>query len=174
MNDITAGGALPADTSQMFAIAFGHFFVESSRIVTERFHGDLHLFLVLVAISNNSVAHILNSEQQVEKYRSLDIPIEEDYRFTRLLPLAQIVGLPRTTVRRKVETLVELGFIEHRDGEGYRLRKRSMAKSPVIREILGLEYALLRRLFADFAKRGVIDGPRIRHAMPHTRSSRTG
>jgi hypothetical protein len=159
-----------AEKSQLFAIAFSGLYVEMSRVVTEKFHGDLSLFLVLVTIANTSVSSAARRSDFENRYGSLATPIEEEYAFIQLLPLSQIVGLPRTTVRRKVEKLVDLGFIEHRRGRGYRLLKRRMAESPVIVEILGAQYSLLRRLLRLLVERDIISmsdvnrpgGPKIR------------
>ena len=155
---------VPSDIDQIFAITFNRFFVEMARIVTERFHGDLHLFLVLVAVANSSVAKIMNTNERIEKYKSLDVEIEEEYGFTRLLTIAQIVGLPRTTVRRKIAVLIALGYVEHSEGEGYRTIKGRMGKSPVINDILALEYILLGRLIGDLTKRGIMDRSGLRSA----------
>ena len=124
------------DKSQQFAFLFNNFYVEISRLVTKKFYNDLHLFLVLVAISCNSISRTMNDPAKSIKYPSVTNSIEEEYIFVKLLPLSEIVGLPRTTVRRKVEKLMELGYIEHRRGQGYRIIKRKMAETPIINEIL--------------------------------------
>jgi len=147
---------VPDPVSQEFAIEFNHYFVEMTRIITERFYGDLHLFLVLVAIANASLEKIMNSPAARAKYISLKNEIVEEYDFVRLLTLAQIVGLPRNTVRRKMEKLVALGFIEYHPGRGCRPIKRVMANSATINDILGFEYFLLQRLVANFQKSGVL------------------
>ncbi|MDE2362288.1 MAG: helix-turn-helix domain-containing protein [Hyphomicrobiales bacterium] len=147
---------LPSDISQTFAVTFNNFYVEMSRIVTERFHGDLHMFLVLVALSNNSIAPLLSAADRFDRYGSLDHVIAEDYAYTKLLTLAQIVGLPRTTVRRKVQALMALGYIEHDPRKGFRLIKRRMAESPTIRDILDQQYALMVKLVGVLSRRGIL------------------
>lgn len=157
LDDRSRSFSVDAEKSQLFAIAFSGFYVEMSRVVTEKFHGDLSLFLVLITIANTSVSQAARKSDFEKRYSSLATPIEEEYSFIQLLPLSQIVGLPRTTVRRKVEKLVALGFIEHRRGRGYRVLKRRMAELPVIGEILGAQYSLLRRLLRLLVERDIID-----------------
>jgi hypothetical protein len=142
--------------SQQFAFLFNNFYIEISRVVTRLFYGDLHLFLVLIAIACNSISQAMNDPMNRNKYVSVQTPIEEDYLYIKLLPLSDIVGLPRTTVRRKVERLIELGYIEHRRGAGYRILKRKMAETPVINQILSTQYELISRLVSQMKQREML------------------
>jgi hypothetical protein len=143
--------------SQHFAFLFNNFYVEISRVVTKKFYNDLHLFFVLVAISCNSISRIMNDHEKASKYKSVSVPIDEDYIFIKLLPLSEIVGLPRTTVRRKVERLIELGYIEHHTRKGYRIVKRTMAETPIINDILSNQYELTVRLATQMTQRKMLE-----------------
>ena len=133
--------------SLVFTYAFNKFYVEMSRMITEWFDGDIDTFFVLVAIADASISQVLDDPVKARKYASIHTRIEEDYRFIKLLPLAEITGLPRTTVRRKALRLIEMGYVEHLDGEGYRVVKQSMVNCPSMRRIIQSQLALVSRLF---------------------------
>lgn len=133
--------------SMVFSLAFNEFYVEMSRMVTQRFDGDIDRFFILAAISVASVAQVMSDEDKARKYASIDRRIEEDYAYIKLLPLAEITGLPRTTVRRKVGKLMEMGYVERDPVRGYRVTKGSMADCPQLRAIFEAQLALVLRLF---------------------------
>lgn len=145
--------------SQHFAFLFNNFYVEISRVVTKTFYNDLHLFLVLVAISCNSISRIMADRDKSAKYKSVTTPIQDEYIFIKLFPLAEIVGLPRTTVRRKVGKLIDLGYIEHHPRKGYRIIKRKMAETPIINDILSNQYELTARLATQMKQRKMLEPP---------------
>jgi hypothetical protein len=138
-----------------FAHVFNSAFVEISRVIAREFYGDLHLFLVFAAIANQSVARTMADERTAKAYGSFP-PIGEQYDFIKLLPLSDIVGLPRTTVRRKVERLVDLRYIEHRRGSGYRVLKGAVGQSPRLSEILKTQFTIIVRLFNQMLRRDMI------------------
>jgi hypothetical protein len=138
-----------------FALVFNSAFVEISRVITREFYGDLHLFLTFAAIANQSVSRPLSDERKVRKYPSM-VVLEEEYDYIKLLPLSDIVGLPRTTVRRKVEKLVALGYVEHKRGQGYRVRKGAVAESRLISDILRSQFTLIVRLFNQMLRLDMI------------------
>ena len=133
--------------SLIFTYAFNKFYVEMSRLITGRFDGDIDTFFVLVAIADASISDVMDDPEKAEKYSSIHNRIEEDYPYIKLLPLAEITGLPRTTVRRKAQRLMAMGYVEYADGEGYRVIKGSMATCPSIRLIIQAQLSLVSRLF---------------------------
>ena len=140
-----------------FAFAFNNFYVELSRIVTVAFHNDLHLWLVLAAVTNNSIARVMNDPAAQVKYRSPAVPIEEEFQTIKLLPLSEIVGLPRTTVRRKVEKLVALGYVERIEKRGYRIVKGKLATSRLVNAVLIEQHNLLERVVRSMIERDMLD-----------------
>jgi hypothetical protein len=144
------------DKSPTFGLVFNNLFVEMSRIITHHFYGDLHLFLVLAAITNNSISRIIADDASFRKYKTSATTLEGEYRYMKLLPLSEIVGLPRTTVRRKVEKLITLGYIEHEVGDGYRLRRGVIAKSQLMGTILESQFEIIARLFNEMLRRDMV------------------
>lgn len=135
------------NNSMIVTFGFNQYFMEMSRLVTQRFQGDIDSFFILAAISVASVGQIMADPAKARRYGSISTRIEEDYDYIRLLPLAEITGMPRTTVRRKVAKLMSLGYVEHDAGRGYRVIKGSMANCPHIRQIMQAQIALMLRLF---------------------------
>jgi hypothetical protein len=144
------------DEGPTFALVFNSAFVEISRVITRAFYGDLHLFLTFAAIANQSVSRPLSDERNARKYASSNDVVDEDYDYIKLLPLSDIVGLPRTTVRRKVEKLVALGYVEHKRGSGYRAPKAAVAQSPLLSEILKSQFNVIVRLFNQMLRLDMI------------------
>ena len=135
------------DNSTIVAHSFNQYSMEVARIVAKRFQGDIDSYFILCAISVASVGYIVADPKALQRYPSVDDRIEEDYAWVRLLPLAEISGMPRTTVRRKVARLMDLGYVEHDAHLGYRIAKGSMAKCPHLRKIMQAQVALMLRLF---------------------------
>ncbi|MBX3525425.1 MAG: helix-turn-helix domain-containing protein [Rhodoblastus sp.] len=135
------------DNSLIISFGFNQYLMEMSRLVTQRFEGDTDSYFILAAISVASIGHVLADPAKARRYGSINTRIEEDYAYIRLLPLAEITGMPRTTVRRKVATLMALGYVEHDPKHGYRVVKGSMANCPHLRQIMQAQITLMLRLF---------------------------
>lgn len=133
--------------SLFVAHSFNQYSMEMARIVAQRFQGDIDSYFILCAICVASVGDIVEDPAALRHYQSVDDRIAEEYAHVRLLPLAEITGIPRTTVRRKVALLMELGYVEHDARKGYRIVKQSMAKCPHLRRIMQAQVALMLRLF---------------------------
>lgn len=152
--------------SMMVAHSFNQYTVEVSRLVAQRFQGDLESYFILSAICVASIGHVMADSVAARRYQTVDDRIEEDYAHIRLLPLAEITGMPRTTVRRKVARLMELGYVEHDPQRGYRIVKGSMAKCPHLRQIMHAQVSLSVRLF------NVMLGGAVIELQPETRRQR--
>ncbi len=135
------------DNSLIISFGFSQYLMEMSRLVRQRFLGDIDSYFILLAISVTSLGHIMADPKRARRYAALSARIEEDYAWIRLLPLSEIAGAPRTTVRRKVAKLIDLGYVEHDPKLGYRIIKGSMANCPHLREIMQAQIALVMRLF---------------------------
>ena len=135
------------DSSMIVAHSFNLYSMEMARMVASRFHGDIDSYFILCAIAVASLGDILADPKAFERYQTVDDKISEEYAHIRLLPLAEITGIPRTTLRRKVAGLIELGYVEQDAARGYRIVKQSMAKCPHLRKIMQAQVALMMRLF---------------------------
>lgn len=151
------------DNGLIVAHSFNQYSMEMARMVAQRFQGDIDSYFILCAVCVASVAHIMADPANLDRYQSVDDRIEEDYAWIRLLPLAEISGMPRTTVRRKVARLMDLGYVEHDVQRGYRILKGSMAKCPHLRKIMQAQISLMMRLFNAMLGGAVIE----LQPMPH-------
>ena len=147
MNRIDLRDDVVRDKSRVFTYAFGQFYTEMCRKIAITFHGDIDAFFILFAIANNSVAAVMKDPIKAHLYRNMHTPIADEFRCIKLLPLSEVTGLPRTTVRRKVQKLEQLGYIEHVGTEGYRVVKGKMVECPVIHDILETQLDLVSRFF---------------------------
>jgi hypothetical protein len=143
--------------NMIFAYSCNHFYVEMSRLVPTIFKDDLDVFFVLASITNASIAKEVTIQEKTKKFTSDNKEIFSEYSFIKLLPLSEITGLPRTTVRRKAERLIKMGYIEHIDGLGYRLRKGAMSESPEMRAIIRAQLTLVSRLLNTMLERDLIE-----------------
>lgn len=92
-----------------------------------QFEGDMALPIVLGEIAVRNLQAVYQMRPQ-EPYHVLDLGAErtiverryteEHLRPANTLSIATATGMPRETVRRKVEKLVELGWV-HRDARGH-------------------------------------------------------
>jgi hypothetical protein len=147
------------DKSRIFTYAFGQFYTEMCRKIAISFHGDMDAFFILFAIANNSVSPIMRDAEKANLYRNMYTPIEDEFICIKLLPLSEVTGLPRTTVRRKVQKLEQLGYVERLGSDGYRVKKGKMVECPVIGDILQTQLELVSR-FLNFMMGGeMIAGP---------------
>ena len=145
------------ENSLIVSFGFNQYFMEMSRLVTQRFQGDIDSFFILAALSVASIGHVMADPANLRRYRSINTRIEEDYAWIRLLPLAEITGMPRTTVRRKIAKLMDLGYVEHDARRGYRVVKGSMANCPHLRKIMQAQATLVLRLFNVMLGGALID-----------------
>lgn len=90
------------------------------------FQGDLDLFLVMCVIGDRSFARTKVSPDL--KYEKLLDETWEPYvpEALNTRSIADFSGIPRETVRRKVQDLVDLGWVE-RDDSGYLKATRKAA-----------------------------------------------
>jgi predicted transcriptional regulator len=80
------------------------------------FAGDLQSMLILAIVGQSYLSKLLQSNKDIE----LDqIPVLEDASINAS-SLSEILGIPRETVRRKLEDLAAKGWIERHNG-GWRL-----------------------------------------------------
>ncbi|MFZ4808485.1 MAG: helix-turn-helix domain-containing protein [Hyphomicrobiaceae bacterium] len=91
------------------------------------FHGDLDLLLVLGVIGDRTLARgkappDLDYSQFIDKSWQ---PVEPEPLNAR--SLAEFTGIPRETARRKVQDLVDMGWVD-RDERGYLTASRKAAE----------------------------------------------
>ncbi len=86
------------------------------RLAVDLVDDDLECVVVYLAVIAASTSHLLRDPENLALY-SGDTPVPDDLRMgTTRRAIADSVGLPRETVRRKLAFLLEQGHIVERDG----------------------------------------------------------
>ncbi len=86
------------------------------RLVVDLVDTDLEAFAVYFAVVAASTSHLLRDPQALALYAH-DTPVPDNLRMgTTRRAVAESVGLPRETVRRKIASLVAQGHLVERDG----------------------------------------------------------
>ncbi len=86
------------------------------RLAIDMVDTDLEAFAVYFAVVAASTSHLLRDPQALALYAH-DAPVPDHLRAaTTRRGIAESVGLPRETVRRKIASLVAQGHIVERDG----------------------------------------------------------
>jgi DNA-binding MarR family transcriptional regulator len=92
-------------------------FVRLMTTLRRAFDGDLDLMLILAVIGERKLARrVAPDAVTLERFGATDIA-EPDSVAANPHSIAAFTGIPRETVRRKVATLIERGWVE-RDGNG--------------------------------------------------------
>ncbi|NEX15970.1 MAG: hypothetical protein C1943_04860 [Halochromatium sp.] len=112
---------------------FGHIwpahndaFAELLVTLRRHFGGDLDRMLVLAIIGARTLARGRIARMSYDRFMTLDRP-EADTAPINLQSIAEYSGIPRETVRRKVNDLARLGWIIRRD-KGYLIASEKAAR----------------------------------------------
>jgi hypothetical protein len=85
------------------------------RLATDAGDGDLEAYMVYLAVVSSGVGHIMR-DPALRKRFAVE-PVPDDLRPTvSRRAIAESVGLPRETVRRKIGALIEAGHLVARPG----------------------------------------------------------
>ncbi|MFP4306841.1 MAG: hypothetical protein ACLFRG_11320 [Desulfococcaceae bacterium] len=92
------------------AVVMGRFFLRYLSLVYRQFEGDFLLPIVLGEIAHHNVFHLFSpTGEKIETPQ----PLERMKKFqpTNAFSISQATGIPRETVRRKIEKLAKKGWI---------------------------------------------------------------
>ena len=83
-----------------------------NRVRASLFGGDLVMTLVFAAVTQANVAHIDDNDELSRRWSDLSAPPPDDLRRpVSGYAIALTLGLPRETIRRKINTLIEQGWL---------------------------------------------------------------
>jgi hypothetical protein len=104
----------------MLTYEVGLFMMEHLRNVYREFGGDIALCMVLGEIAHHNARHfmreLLPRSGKDAKTLATDATVASSLRPCNALSIAQASGIPRETVRRKIDKLEKLGWVS-RDGK---------------------------------------------------------
>ncbi len=103
------------DNSRLFSIAFLRYFMRIWHMNMVLFDGDVELAIISQAVGIISVEELLKDPERKKEFRALSTLVGLDRQTgTNALTIADATGLPRETVRRKMQQLVKLGILVKR------------------------------------------------------------
>jgi hypothetical protein len=92
------------------AVVMGRFFLRYLGLLYRQFEGDLLLPIVLGEIAHHNVFHLFSpTGEEIEPPESRERM--EKFQPTNAFSISQATGIPRETVRRKIEKLQKKGWI---------------------------------------------------------------
>jgi predicted transcriptional regulator len=146
------------DHKSAVAIIMGHFFLRYLNLLYREFEGDLVLPMVLGEIAHHNIFRFYSRKgDSVEVHEHLITHPEwkRDLEPTNAFSISNATGIPRETVRRKIEKLEKQGWIVKNDrgevfisetvGEHFmkdfnkKLLSELLETSECIRELLGTD-----------------------------------
>jgi hypothetical protein len=86
------------------------------RMATEAGEGDLEAYVIYLAVFSANIGRVMRDPSHTALHSS-DTPVPNDLRMpVSRRAIAESVGLPRETVRRKISALIAEGCLVERDG----------------------------------------------------------
>ncbi len=116
---------------------------------------DLESIAIYVCVAEATMRPVLNDPQLVEQIASVDVAPEDVRGSIAMLPIADRLGLPRETVRRKVKQLIAAGLL-YEDANG-RIRTTPNFDDPRIMEIVNSVHDAVGRYRGRLAQFGIAD-----------------
>jgi len=123
------------ETSRLFAIAFGQFFQRVCRLQMAHADGDIDLAIIAGAAALVGTDSMMRDPATRREYADLNKVVGDRQRGCNALSIAEATGLPRETVRRKMNRLVEMGILVRR-GVGDYIWQPGVLQSPPYRQML--------------------------------------
>jgi hypothetical protein len=100
------------------SILMGSFFLRYLARVYKEFEGDLALVIVLGEIGHHNISHCYSGQGaacRVDRAKTSDGSLWGQLRPCNAFSLSAATGIPRETVRRKIEHLVTKGWLKRND-----------------------------------------------------------
>jgi DNA-binding transcriptional ArsR family regulator len=143
------------DNSRLFAVACVRYFLHLCQRKMALFGGDLELAVIAEAVGLNGIGTLLHDPDSKDRFRSLSTLVGAERQVgSKGLTIAEITGLPRETVRRKLKQLIELGIIERRQDGDYILRPGAL-QGPVYGGLLADLDIETQRFFNECLDEGI-------------------
>lgn len=107
------------------SLRMSHFLMRYLNVIYQAFDGDLALVIVLGEIAHHNVSRLYSSQGPLPPFGKTHY--DDPELFAHLEPcnafsLAAATGIPRETVRRKIDQLVKRGWLDCR-ADGVRIRR---------------------------------------------------
>ena len=142
--------------SRLIAHFVAEFILRSAESISEIYDHDYEAAILFMTISNRNSEKVMSDPKLRELYASYTstIPPEHALLISRMA-LARATGLPRETVRRKVQKLIDMGWVVELAG-GLRARP-DLSRAPEYIGALEPMAQNLRRLFTMLLQSGALN-----------------
>jgi hypothetical protein len=131
--------------SRIFAIAFVRFFQQACRAQMKLFADDIDLVVVAGSVAIANIETRMRDKDFRREFRDVSTVVGIDrQRGCNALSVAEATGLPRETVRRKINRLVEMGILVRRGVGDYVLRPGVIQTPPFADMFRDMSDELLR------------------------------
>jgi hypothetical protein len=100
------------------AIIMGHFFLRYLNPLYREFDGDLVLPMVLGEIAHHNILRFYSRKGdiiEIHEHAATYLELMEDLEPTNAFSISQATGIPRETVRRKIDKLGKKGWVVKND-----------------------------------------------------------
>jgi hypothetical protein len=142
------------ETSRLFSMALSRYFQQLCRLYRHMADGDIDLAIVASAASLAAMEGAWRDPAFRREFANLDNIVGDRQRGCNALSIAEATGLPRETVRRKMNKLVEAGFLVRRSPGDYIMQPGLIQTAPY-RQLLGDAAAETLRFVNDCLEQGV-------------------
>ena len=119
------GGAQGQKNRNVRALIATESLLRILRLAVDNHDGDLESFAVYLAVVTAGSGRVLRDPELLARYGDSEAFPEEERQGVSRRAIAESLGLPRETVRRKIAKLIERGIVFEEDG-------MVKARSPVI------------------------------------------
>ncbi|MDM7323124.1 MAG: hypothetical protein P3W87_007640 [Gammaproteobacteria bacterium] len=142
---------MDAPYSRVLGYFIAEFMIRTALPVVQAFENDFEAALIFLVITTHNAQNVMLNKTSRQRYAALseDLPLELLRPVSRRA-VSLYTKIPVETVRRKVERLIEMGFVEsHPRGL---IVPSSVKDIPLYRDTVAIQEANLRRLFAMVAE----------------------
>lgn len=113
-----------ATNRRLLSVLMGRFMTTRLRSIYQAFDGDLTLALVLGELSMRNIESVYPPHASIARLAEQALAAQRGETMRRLRPcnalsIAEVTGIPRETVRRKLGKLLDLGWIERTTDDMY-------------------------------------------------------
>lgn len=103
------------EKSRIFAVAFLRFFQQACRLQIALFEGDIDLVIIAGAVAVANIESRMREADFRAAFSRIDTIVGvQRQRGCNALSVSEATGLPRETVRRKINRLIDLGIVSRR------------------------------------------------------------
>jgi hypothetical protein len=142
------------ETSRLFSMALSRYFQQLCRLYRHMADGDIDLAIVAGAASLAALEGAWRDPEFRREFANIDNIVGDRQRGCNALSIAEATGLPRETVRRKMNKLVEAGFLVRRSPGDY-IMQPGLIQTPPYRQMLKEATGYTLRFVNECVEQGV-------------------